>query len=89
MASDSTAAALRETLISPNVVDANWESANVVDVIDRAGRSISGALRSLGTNNAATNMGGLELLANEVKEGTERMARAIELLADTIARRVG
>jgi hypothetical protein len=39
--------------------------------------SVGRALRALGTANAATEMGALEFLALEVKEGTTRLADAI------------
>jgi hypothetical protein len=45
---------------------------------------VAQALCKLGTNDAATSMGAVELLAKEVKEGTERIAIAIAQLADAI-----
>jgi len=46
--------------------------------------SICDAIRSLGTGDAATSMGGLELLAMEIKEGSIRIASALEHLAEAI-----
>ena len=37
---DAIALALRETLMSPNVSDSNWEAANVVDVLAMVARAI-------------------------------------------------
>jgi hypothetical protein len=47
--------------------------------------SIVEAIRSLGTGNAATDMGGLELLAKEIQEGSDRIATALEHVAEAIA----
>lgn len=80
----TTAAALIDTLTSANVPDSNMEPANVVDVIAGAGHNISRALRALGTNDAATNMGGLELLAKEVQEGCQAIADGLNAIADAI-----
>lgn len=81
---DNTANAMRDCLISPNVPDSNLEPANVVDVIAGAGLNISRALRSLGVGDAATNMGAIEHLAAEVRDGTTRMAEAISELAAAV-----
>ena len=80
----STEQALRDTLISPNVPDSNLEPANVVDVIAGAGLNIARAIKRLGTNDAGTNMGAIEVLSNEIKEGSERIANALESVAQAI-----
>jgi hypothetical protein len=49
--------------------------------------SICEAIRSLGTGDAATSMGGLELLAKEIQEGSSRIATALEHVAEAIAER--
>jgi len=48
--------------------------------------SIASALRYLGNGNAGTQMGAIENLAIEVKEGTTRIASALELIAEAIDR---
>ena len=47
IANDQLADAIRETLISPNESDANWEPANVVDAIANAGRNVRAGLERL------------------------------------------
>lgn len=47
-------------------------------------KSVSSALRDLGTANAATPMGALEMVALEIKDGTQRVADAILDLAEAI-----
>ena len=48
--------------------------------------NIASALRYLGNGNAGTQMGAIENLAKEVKEGTTRIASALELIAEAIDR---
>lgn len=60
------AEALRTALISPNEADRNMEPANIVDglfAIPRALEHVATATDRLGMSNAATPMGGLELVA--------------------------
>ena len=47
-------------------------------------RSIARALHQPGTADASTSKGGLEVLSVEVKEGSERIAVAIQNLADAV-----
>ncbi len=47
--------------------------------------SIATALRNLGTADAATPMGAVEVLAKEVCEGTGRLASATEMVAHSLA----
>ena len=42
------------------------------------------AAQTLGTNQAATPMGAMELLAMESKEGSERIAAALSAIADSL-----
>lgn len=44
-------------------------------------------VKYLGTGNATTSMGAIEVLAKEVKEGSERIADAINNLADAVRNR--
>ncbi len=55
---------------SPNESDSNGETANVVDglfAISRSLREVAKSIDRLGTNDATTKMGAIELLAMEVK----------------------
>lgn len=82
--------ALRDCLISPNVLDSNLEAANVVDAIAHlAGgvKNVDKALRYLGTNDTATPMGALELHAKAVLDSAERIAIALHAVADAIRER--
>lgn len=47
------------------------------------------ALRDLGTGNAATQMGAIEYLAKEVREGSERIAEGLHAIAAAIESRGG
>lgn len=46
--------------------------------------SVARALDRLGTGNAGTDMGAVEYLAQQVREGSERVAAALEKLAEAI-----
>jgi methyl-accepting chemotaxis protein len=90
MKNDEIADALRETLISPNVTDANSEAANLVDAVDNGSRAlwqVGRAIERLGLNEASTSMGAIEVLAKEIKEGSERIASALSELAEAIRER--
>lgn len=47
---------------------------------------IANSIHKLGTGDAATPMGAIELLANEIKEGSARIAEALEAIAQAIER---
>jgi len=82
--------ALVECLISPNECDSNFETANVVDglfYVGRAIQSVSDSLYALGNNKAATNMGAIENLALQIKEGTGRIAASLDGIASAIRER--
>lgn len=80
----STADAIRDSLISPNVPDSNMEAANVVDVIAGAGYNIARAIRLLGNADASTPMGGLEAHGKTVLEAGDNIAGAISELAQAV-----
>ena len=83
----SVETALQECLISPNVSDRNGEAANMVDVLDvgaSALHRLATALERLGLNNATTDMGGIELLAKEVRDGSALIAGALVALANAV-----
>jgi hypothetical protein len=48
---------------------------------------IAEALRNLGLGNADTQMGAIELLSKEVKEGSERIAQGLHAIAEAISER--
>lgn len=50
---------------------------------------LANAVDNLGNGNANTNMGAVENLAKEVKEGTERIADALHEVANAIALAAG
>jgi len=85
--SKELAAAIRDTLSSPNVADRNGENANMVDVLDDIARAIRFGAKHLGTKDAASPMGAIEFLAKEVKEGSERVAEGLHAIAEAIASR--
>jgi hypothetical protein len=67
------AQALRETLISPNVSDANFEAANLVDV----GAQISDALWKLARTDDPKSVGAIEAHGEAVKDAARMIADAI------------
>lgn len=52
--------------------------------LPKAINSVAYALRQLGNGNAATEMGAIENLANEIKDGSERIADALNAIATAI-----
>ena len=90
--SKELASALRDTLISPNVSDANGEAANMVDVfaggLDQLAseiRAVGIQLKYLGTGDNGSPMGAIEFHGVCVKEAGENIADAIRELAAAIA----
>jgi hypothetical protein len=85
MTKEPIAAALRATLVSPNVSDSNMEAANIVDVIDNGSRalwSLAGALNRLGSSDDRS--GAIEQLSAEIKHGSERIADALLAVASAL-----
>jgi hypothetical protein len=74
------AEALRDTLISPNVSDANLEAANLVDV----GANIANALWKLARTGDPAHVGALEAHGEAIKEAAGMIAEALVVLADAI-----
>lgn len=71
---DEIAKALVEVFTSPNEVDSNLETANIVDglfAIARALQGLTKAVYKLGLADAATGMGAFEVLSKEVKAMAE------------------
>ncbi len=86
--------ALFECFISDDVrSQCTDQSANVVDALDSIAQALSIGLSRLGTNDASTQMGAIELLSLSVKEGCSDIAQGIfnglELIAQAIANRPG
>ena len=80
----STADALLQIGISPNVADANLEPANLVDAIAQVGGALRTAAKWLGNGEAATPMGALEAHGKAILDASENIAAAIRDLADAI-----
>ena len=55
------------------------------EMLANALEQIAKALSNLGLGNAATQMGAIELLSKEVKEGSERIAEALLEIAEAIS----
>lgn len=80
------AEAIDRNFTSPNVTDSNFEDANIVDVINRNASAVfevATSLKKLGTNGAGP-MGAIEMLALELKEGSERISGAMLEIAAAI-----
>lgn len=84
---NSIAIALLNLLQSPNVMDSNFEQANIVDVIDSLSRSIRFAAKHLGTGDATIpgSTGAISELSVAILRSSERVADAIECLAEAIS----
>ena len=84
---------LYDLLRSPNVPDSNWEPANIVDVVDRAGRGIHRLAESIkpdaapGRDAGGGQVGSLTEAAMGITSGLFRIAESIESLADAIRER--
>jgi hypothetical protein len=63
------------------------EEAEGLDAVANAIYRLAQALTAFGLNGAGTHMGAVEVLAMEIKEGSERMASAISDLAEAIRER--
>jgi hypothetical protein len=75
------AQALRDTLISPNVSDSNWEHATLVDVGDEIGRALWKLAR---TGDLEGSPGTIEAHGEAMKEAATLIADAIYDLAQAI-----
>jgi hypothetical protein len=91
MTTKSTASAIKDAFISPNVADTNFEPANVVDVIHSLAVStsqIASAIRSSGVAAGPDAMGGtidsLTEAVMGVTGGLCQIAEAINQLADAV-----
>ncbi len=51
----------------------------------RGSDAVAHAVDRLGLNNATTNMGAIEVLAKEMKEGTERLANSLDAIGSVAA----
>lgn len=65
------------------------ENDNVIDALDSIGKSIVRAAELLGNNDAATSMGALEAHGKCILDAADRIAGAIETLAQTIEETFG
>lgn len=82
--SKETAQAIRDTMISPNVPDANLEPANLVDVLDGIGRAIRAGLKNLGAGDHSSPMGAVEFHAVKVGEAGGKIAESLDRVAEAI-----
>ncbi len=57
------------------------------ELLAEALEKIAKALSNLGLGNAATQMGAIELLSKEVKEGSERIAEGLQAISEAISER--
>jgi len=85
-AANALAEALRDVLQSPNVSDSNGEPANIVDVLDGLGHSITFAAKHLGTGNAITDgWGALEAHRKALIDSSELLEKGLRDAAETVA----
>ena len=74
------AQAIERTLISPNCADSNLEAANIVDALYRVADgllALANSVNKLGLANADTQMGAIELLSKEVRDGLNGVVTAV------------
>jgi hypothetical protein len=62
----------------------NYKVSEIVAVFDRIADAIYSGAQHLGTNNAATQMGAIEMLASEVKDGLSKIADGLQAIAAAI-----
>ena len=60
------------------------DTAHVVEAVRELKDSVDYGLKKLGLADAHTRLGAIELLAREVKQGSERIARAVHDLAEAM-----
>ena len=82
--SKEAAAALRDVFISPNVCDANLESANVVDVLHQVSQAIVFAAKHLGNGDASTPMGAIEAHGKAITDAAALLAASLDRLSDAV-----
>lgn len=75
---DEIASALRATLMSPNVLDSNWEPANVVDAITKVASALTYAGRSTKPEVGSDSLADAAL---HISDGIHRVADALESIA--------
>lgn len=63
-----------------------WNIANALYFIGTAMKSVSREIRDLGNGNASTPMGAIEGHAVKVVEGAERVASALEQVAEALSK---
>lgn len=79
----SISMAAHDSFVSETEPDRVGDASNVVDGLYAIARALDGvahALNRLGTADANTGMGGLELVAKEVRDGFEGLASAVTAL---------
>lgn len=64
----------------------NGISETVEEAIDGLADVMRTGLSNLGTGNAATSMGAIELLSFEVKEGSTRVAESLNIIGEALSR---
>ena len=94
MDDDMTAESLERCFISPNVVDSNFEHANVVDVLDRMASCVGAVANAITPSDASA---GNDATGGRVRSLTEavmgltagmvRISQAIHGLADAVRER--
>jgi len=78
------AKAIVDTFSSPNVMDSNFETANIVDVIERLAASIKFAAKHIGNGDASTYMGALEAHGKAMRDAADIISGSIDNLANAI-----
>ena len=58
----------------------------LIEALDRVAGAIFSGAKHLGFNNTLTEMGALELMAMEIRHGSERIAGGLHAIAEAIAK---
>lgn len=83
---DGVSETIGECLTSEFERGMHGNPATFADVVAAAGERVANALRDLGTGNAASPMGAIELLAKEVRDGSLAISVSLSEIAAAINR---
>ena len=84
MEAERVSGAIEECFLSLNEEDAKGEAANVVDGLFAIARALSFCGRTLGTNDASTNMGALEFHALAIETAADRITAGLSEVAEAL-----
>jgi len=82
---EAVAQSIRDTFVSVNAMDSNYEPANVVDGLYQLADAVGGAAKHLGLQDASTPMGAIEAHAKSIHDSAEMISGALGDIAESLA----